>query len=148
MATTVEHVKQLRDDITVSTQQSIRDTFRDSEKVADDRAARLEMRMNSLETHLAKITAMLEGNGGTTTYPPPATALSSAYLPPATTLSSVGAVGGSGSIRSSGGMGAIVGSSTASARGRSTPSTNGTMSMSNSRSVNSHLGSSNHHSGE
>lgn len=64
MGTTVEHVKQLRDDITTTTAQSFRDTFLESDKVSEDRAARLEARMGSLEVHLAKITALLE-NGNT-----------------------------------------------------------------------------------
>lgn len=66
MGTTVEHVKQLRDDITITTAQSFRDSFRESDKVSEDRAARLEARMSSLEMHLAKMTALLE-NGNTYT---------------------------------------------------------------------------------
>lgn len=73
MGTTVEHVKQLRDDITTTTAQSFRDTFRESDKVSEDRAARLEARMSSLELHLAKIAALLEngnvyGNGNGAAY--------------------------------------------------------------------------------
>lgn len=64
MGTTVEHVKQLRDDITSTTAQSFRDTFRESDKVSEDRAARLEARMSSLEMHLAKIAALLENGNG------------------------------------------------------------------------------------
>lgn len=64
MGTTVEHVKQLRDDITTTTAQSFRDTFRESDKISEDRAARLEARMSSLEMHLAKIAASL-ANGNT-----------------------------------------------------------------------------------
>lgn len=64
MGTTVEHVKQLRDDITTTTAQSFRETFRESDKVSEDRAARLEARMSSLEMHLAKIAALLD-NGNT-----------------------------------------------------------------------------------
>lgn len=60
MGTTVEHVKQLRDDITITTANSFRESFRESGKMADDRAARLEARMSSLEIHLAKIAALLE----------------------------------------------------------------------------------------
>eukprot|EP00903_Cladosiphon_okamuranus_P009603 g9141.t1 len=60
MGTTVEHVKQLRDDITTTTAQSFRETFRESDKVSEDRAARLEARMSSLEMHLAKIAVLLE----------------------------------------------------------------------------------------
>lgn len=64
MGTTVEHVKQLRDDITLTTANSFRESFRESGKMVDDRAARLEARMSSLEIHLAKIAALLE-NGNT-----------------------------------------------------------------------------------
>ncbi|CAM9514524.1 unnamed protein product [Pylaiella littoralis] len=137
MATTVEHVKQLRDDITIATQQSIRDTFVDSEKIADDRAARLESRMDSLENHLAKIAALLGGNSG-----------SGAHLnDPGLSSAAVTAGGGDG-VRSSSGIGRITGSNTASARGGAAPHANGSISMSNSRSVNSYLSSSNHQPGE
>lgn len=65
MGTTVEHVKQLRDDITTTTAQSFRETFRESDKVSEDRSARLEARMSSLEMHLAKISALLENGSNT-----------------------------------------------------------------------------------
>lgn len=132
MATTVEHVKQLRDDITISTQQSIHETFRDSDKIAGDRAARLETRMNSLETHLARISAMLEGSGGT--YPPPG-----AGLPGSVAVAGSGSGSGSGGNRSSGGVG---GGGMAGGRVGSTQGVNGLFPMQQSRSVNSHLGSS------
>lgn len=64
MGTTVEHVKQLRDDITSTTAQSFRDTLRETGKTTEDRAARLETRMSSIEMQLAKIAGLLE-NGNT-----------------------------------------------------------------------------------
>lgn len=60
LGTTVEHVKQLRDDITSTTANSFKESMKDATKQADDRALRLEARMGSLEITLSKIRLMLE----------------------------------------------------------------------------------------
>ena len=61
MGTTVEHVKLLRDDITTTNAQNLRDALKETNKVSDDRAMRLEARMSSLESSLSKVVALLEG---------------------------------------------------------------------------------------
>lgn len=49
LGTTVVHVKQLRDDITSTTDQALKDSWRSTHKAAEERAARIEARLNSLE---------------------------------------------------------------------------------------------------
>lgn len=58
--TTVEHVKQLRDDITSTTAQTFRDTIGEADQLAQERAARLETRLTALEANVAKIKTLLE----------------------------------------------------------------------------------------
>lgn len=65
MGTTVEHVKQLRDDITSTTAFNLRESLLEVAKLTDERSMRLEARMSSLEINLSKIVHMLENPHGT-----------------------------------------------------------------------------------
>lgn len=49
LGTTVEHVKQLRDDIASTTSQTLKDHSRAAQKTAEERATRIEARLSALE---------------------------------------------------------------------------------------------------
>lgn len=57
MGATVEHIKQLRDDITTTTTQNMKDSLKDALKPTEDR-------MRSLEDKLSQITRLLQDAQG------------------------------------------------------------------------------------